>query len=196
MSLKQNVEYIKEEINNDEKMLEGLLRLESWFKRYKAVLLTSFGILVVAIIGYIGNSYYQENKQQNLANAYEKALKGDEEALKALKDSKSRLYDLYLFQGALKSNDVSTLKTLESSKDPVIALFAKTQVASLEKNLNALNSQKAGDFGYLQAALLEIQAGNLQQAREILSKIKNDSPIRDLANALTHLSIKGIQNAK
>ncbi|WP_299548554.1 hypothetical protein [uncultured Helicobacter sp.] len=196
MSLKQNVEYIKEEMNNDEKMLEGLLRLESWFRRYKSALLTLFGIFIIAIVGYFGNNYYQENKQQNLANAYEKALKGDESALKVLKDSKSRLYDLYLYQNALKSNDTDTLKVLSNSKDPIIAQFAKAQVASLSKDLDMLNSQNSGDFGYLQAALLEIQAGNLQKAREILTKIKNDSPIRDLANALTHLSIKGIENAK
>lgn len=196
MSLKQNVEYIKEEMTNDEKMLEGLLRLESWFRRYKLALFTLLGILIVAIIGYIGNNYYQHNKQQNLANAYEKALKGDEVALKILKDSKSRLYDLYLFKNALKSNDTAMLKTLESSRDPIIAQFATAQTASLNKDINLLNSQNAGDFGYLQAALLEIKAGNLQKAREILAKIKNDSPIRDLANSLTHLSIKGTENAK
>ncbi|MCI5968953.1 hypothetical protein [Helicobacter sp.] len=196
MSLKQNVEYIKEEINNDEKMLEGLLRLENWFKRYKLALFTLLGILIIIAIGYISNNYYQENKQQNLANAYEKALQGDENALVMLKNSKSRLYDLYLFQNALKTNDTTALKTLESSKDSIIAQFAKTQNASLHQDLNALNSQNSGDFSYLQAAFLEIQAGNLQKAKEILAKIKNDSPIRDLTNALTHLSIKGVDYAK
>ncbi|MBX7490903.1 hypothetical protein [Helicobacter turcicus] len=196
MSLKQNVKYIKEEMNNDEKMLESLLRLESWFRRYKTLLFALLGIATIAIAGYVGNNYYQENRQQTLANAYEKALKGDEAALTILKDSKSRLYDLYLFQNALKNQDSTTLKTLESSKDPLIAQFAKVQNASLNKDLNVLNSQSAGDFGYLQAALLEMQAGNAQKAREILEKIKNDSPLRDIANALTHFSLKGINNAK
>ncbi|TLD84034.1 hypothetical protein LS70_004300 [Helicobacter sp. MIT 11-5569] len=196
MSLKQNVDYIKEEMNNDEKMLEGLLRFESWFRRYKTAIFTLLGIIVVASVGYAGNTYYQEKQQQALAQSYEKALKGDESALATLKDSKSRLYDLYLFQNALKTNDAAVLKTLESSKDSIIAQFAKTQNASLSKDINTLNSKNSGDFGYLQAALLEIQAGNSQKAREILVKIKNDSPIRDLANALTHLSIKGIDNEK
>ena len=70
------------------------------------------------------------------------------------------------------------------------------QNASLEKNLAVLNSKDSGDLGYLQAAFLEIQAGNTQKAKEILSKIKNDSPIRDLANALAHFSIKGTKYAE
>lgn len=195
MSLKQNVEYIKEEIHNDEKMLEGLLRLESWFRRYKSALFVLIGILIIASVGYISNHYYQANQQQKLANAYENARKGDLDALEILKDSKSRLYDLYRFQNALNANDSATLKELESSKDPIIAHFASIQNASLNANLDILNSQKAGDFGYLQAALLEIKMGNLQQAREILGKINNDSPIREIADALAHFSIKGIKDA-
>ena len=47
MSLKQNVNYIKEEINSDEKMLEGLIRIESWYKRYKIPLIILVALLVV-----------------------------------------------------------------------------------------------------------------------------------------------------
>lgn len=196
MSLKQNVDFIKEEMNNDEKMLEGLIRFESWFKRYKTTLIAFAIIILVLTFGYMGNHYYQETKQQEISNLYEKALKGDENALLALQNSKSKLYDLYLFQEALKTNDEKILKTLESSKDSIIAQFSKLQNASLSQNLNALDSKESGDFGYLQAAFLEIQAGKTQEAKVILSKIQNDSPVRDFANALEHLSIQGINNGK
>ena len=85
---------------------------------------------------------------------------------------------------------------MESSKDSIIAQFSKLQNASLSQNLNALDSKESGDFGYLQAAFLEIQAGKTQEAKVILSKIQNDSPVRDFANALEHLSIQGINNGK
>ena len=196
MSIKQNVDYIKEEMQNDEKMLEGLLRLESWFRRNKKHLIALAVILVLFGGGYSANTWYQENTQQKLSNTYTNALKGDESAIAALKESKSNLYDLYRFQQALKNNDTESLKALESSKDSIIAQFAKMQNASLEKNLAVLNSKDSGDLGYLQAAFLEIQAGNTQKAKEILSKIKNDSPIRDLANALAHFSIKGTKYAE
>lgn len=196
MSLKQNVDFIKEEMNNDEKMLEGLIRFESWFKRYKTTFIALTIIILVLIFGYMGNNYYQETKQQEISSLYKKALEGDENALLALQNSKSKLYDLYLFQEALKTNDEKTLKTLESSKDSIIAQFSKLQNASLSQNLNALDSKESGDFGYLQAAFLEIQAGKTQEAKVILSKIQNDSPVRDFANALEHLSIQGINNGK
>lgn len=195
MSIQQNVDYIKEEMKNDEKMLEGLLRLESWFRKYKKTLIVLVSIIIIAVVGYVGNSYYKEHKQQHLAFVYEQAIKGDEKAVLELKDSKSRLYDLYVFQNAIKDSNVEALKVLSHSKDPMIARLSAVQSASLQNNLKELDSKEAGDIGYLQAAFLEIKVGNLQQSKEILTKIPNDSPIKDLANALEHLSIKGIQNA-
>ncbi|WP_297812706.1 tetratricopeptide repeat protein [uncultured Helicobacter sp.] len=196
MSLKQNVDFIKEEMNNDEKMLESLIRFEGWFKRYKTALIALAILAIVLTFAYMGNNYYQESRQQKLSNLYQEALKGDEKAITSLKNSQSRLYDLYLFQKALKSNDKETLKTLESCQDPIIAQFAKLQNASLTQNLDTLDSKDSGDFGYLQAAFLQIQANKNQEAKEILSKIQNDSPVRDFANALEHLSIQGDANAK
>lgn len=196
MNLKQNVDFIKEEMSNDEKMLEGLIRFESWFKRYKTPLIALLVGVIVFALGYMGNNYYQENKQQELSRLYEKALKGEENAITSLKNSQSKLYDLYLFQKALKDNDKESLKSLESSKDPIIAQFSKVQNASLNSNLSILDSQEANDFGYLQAAFLEIEAGRIQEAKVILSKIQNDSLVRDFANALEHLSIQGTSNAK
>lgn len=196
MSLKQNVNFIKEEMGNDEKMLVGILRLESWFKRYKIPLIALVIGVMILSLGYIGNNYYQEKKQQEISSLYEKSLIGDKNAIVALKNSQSKLYDLYLFQKAVETNDKEILKTLESSKDPIIAKFAKTQNASLNQNLDILNSQASNDFGYLQAAFLEIQAGKIQEARAILSKIQNDSLVRDFANALEHLSIQGVNNVQ
>ncbi len=196
MSLKQNVDFIKEEMSNDEKMLEGLIRFEGWFKRYKIPLIALAIGIIIFTFGYMGNNYYQENKQQELSSLYEKALKGDESAIASLQKSQSRLYDLYLFQKALQSNDAETLKTLESCKDPIIAQFARLQNASLNQNLSILDSKESGDFSYLQAAFLEIQAGKMQEAKVILSKIQNDSHVRDFANALEHLSIQGAHNAQ
>ncbi len=196
MNLKENVRYIREEMVSDEKMLEGLLRFESWLKRYKNILIGIAVLIVIFVAGYVGNQYYQAAKEQKIANDYAQALKGNTTSIESLKNSQSKLYDLYQFQKALQTNDTQALKTLESSKDPLIAQFAKIQKASLESDFSVLNTQSTGDFGHLQAAFLEIQKGNLQSAREILTKIPNDSPIKDLANALEHLSIKGIKNAQ
>lgn len=196
MSLKQNVNYIKEEINNDEKMLEGLIRFEGWFRRYKIPLVVIAVLLVLFGIGYSANNYYQESQKEKNAQLYQKAILGDEAALASLKESKSLLYDLYLYQKALKENDTTTLKALESSKDPMIAKLSKQQNQSLNQDLAGLNSKDSNELGYLEAAFLEIKKGNTKEAKAILAKVPNDSAIKEIANSLEHLTIKGISDAK
>ena len=196
MSLKQNVDYIKEEINNDEKMLESLIRFEGWFKRYKIPLVIVTAFLVLLGVGYSVNRYYQEQQKEKNSSLYQKALLGDEVAIASLKDSKSLLYDLYLYQKALKEENAAMLKELESSKDPMIARLSKQQNISLKEDLKELNSQDSNELGYLEAAFLEIKKGNTKEAKAILAKIPNDSAIREIANSLEHLTIKGINHAK
>ncbi|STO99317.1 hypothetical protein [Helicobacter canadensis] len=196
MSLKQNVDYIKEEINNDEKMLEGLIRFEGWFKRYKIPLVIIVAFLVILGVGYNINQYYQEQLKEKNASLYQKALLGDEVAIADLKDSKSLLYDLYLYQKALKENNATILKELESSKDPMIAKLSKQQNMSLNQDLKELNSKDSNEVGYLEAAFLEIKKGNTKEAKAILAKIPSDSAIKEIANSLEHLTIKGINYAK
>lgn len=141
MSLRQNVNYIKDEFNNNEKMLEGLIRFEKWFKHYKIPIIVLVAALISWLVVYNIMSYYQEKQQLKIANFYEKALLGDEMAIQSLKQSQSKLYDLYLFQKALSSNDQVILEQLQSSKDPIIAKFSKYQNASLNRNIEVLNLQ-------------------------------------------------------
>ncbi|MDD6055968.1 MAG: hypothetical protein SOW25_06530 [Helicobacter sp.] len=194
MNLKQNVEFVKTEMQNDEKMLVGIFKFESFLRRHKKSIIAFIAIFILATIGHYANIYYQNYKADKLSSAYEAALSGDEAALKILEDSKSKLYDLYIFQKAIKDSNKEALEKLQNSKDPLIAQFATMQSASLSENIKGLDSKAAGDFGILQAAFLELKASNTTKAKEILSKIPNDSPIREVANALEHLTIKGIKN--
>ena len=93
-------------------MLEGQIRIESWYKRYKIHLIILVALLVVGGVGDSLNNYYQEQQSQKNAQFYQKALMGDENAIASLTDSQIKLYDLYLFQKALKEQDANTLKTL------------------------------------------------------------------------------------
>ena len=187
LNLKQNVEFVKTEMQNDEKMLVGIFKFESFLRRHKKSIIAFIAIFILATIGHYANIYYQNYKADKLSSAYEAALK-------ILEDSKSKLYDLYIFQKAIKDSNKEALEKLQNSKDPLIAQFATMQSASLSENIKGLDSKAAGDFGILQAAFLELKASNTTKAREILSKIPNDSPIREVANALEHLTIKGIKN--
>lgn len=185
--MKQNLDFIKKEINNDEKMLEGLIRFEGWFKRYKTPLVILVVFMVLLCIGYYANGIYTDMQKQKNYNFYSKALEGDKEALQSLKNSKSKLYDLFLFKEAIASNDNDTLKTLENSKDSIIAKFAKAQNASLNKDIPELSQSSSGEFALLEAAYLQIQKGDFKAADTILLKIPDNSPTKEIANALMHL---------
>lgn len=196
MSLKQNVEYIKEGIDNDEKMLEGLLRFEGWFKRNKNLLIAVAILIVFGFIGYEANKIYADNKSEKNAKAYEMALKGDEKSMEMLKNSKSKLYDLYRFQNAVSSKDINTLKELQSSKDAMISKLAKYQYATLSKDSQALMDNDLESLGYLQNALIQIQNGKYKEAQEALNKAQNNPQTEEIANALKHLNLKGTLDEK
>ena len=196
MSLKQNVEYIKEGIDNDEKMLEGLLRFEGWFRRNKNIIIALVILILFGFIGYEGNKIYTQNKENKIALAYENALNGDKTALETLKSSKSKLYDLYQFQEALKNKDIKTLKALGDSKDLMIAKLAKYQYATLSKNQQALITDDLETLGYLQSALIDIQNKKYKEAKQTLEKIQNNPQTGEIANALGHLNIQGNSNEK
>lgn len=194
LDFKKGLGYIKEEIDSNEKMLEGVFRLESVLRKYKMPLIAIIVAIIVFTIGYTANSYYRENKQQELSNLYTLALQDNKEAIVKLEESKSSLYDLYLFQKAIKTQDLETLKQLKNSKVDILAKFASYQSASIEKNKKELKSSSI-DFAKLQIALLDIQEKNINEARIMLDQVPNDSFVKEIAKELEHLSIKGETNA-
>ena len=179
MSLEQNIHYIKEEFNKDEKLLASMIRFEKWIKRYKIYLIILAVFILGSIIIYTANEYYQEYQQQQISKLYDKSLLGDEESIQKLKQSQSKLYDLYLLKQAITNNNENSLDYLQSSsKDPFIAKLAKYQNASLKRDIRTLALKDSTELGYLEAAFLDIQKGNLQEARDILIKIQTTIPTK------------------
>ncbi|MGP1449864.1 MAG: hypothetical protein ACTTJS_01895 [Wolinella sp.] len=199
MSLKENVNYIKEEIGQEEKMLEGLIRFEGWFKKYKLPLLALTGLIVATIIGSSGYEYLKEREAQKISAIYSKLLENpDDSALLAkLKSSGSTLYELFLFHKGSQNSDKAILEGLKDSKDEIIASLAAYQLASLSKDSSQLATytQKDktlfGDLAFMGRAYLLMGEGKIAEANEILQKIPADSPIKSVAKFLEHYTLKG-----
>ena len=68
MSIKENVDYIKSELSSEEKLLEGFVKSERFFKKYKNLLIA----LVVAIV--LGSIFYVVKKSFDESNKYESNL--------------------------------------------------------------------------------------------------------------------------
>ncbi|MCP4971216.1 MAG: hypothetical protein GY932_11580 [Arcobacter sp.] len=191
MSLKENAKYVKEELNSEEKFLEGFVRVERFYKKNKLIIIAAVVIVIGSIIGlYVTKSIQDKNKLE--ANiAFNKVLENqkDEDALNILKEKNIQLYQVAQFMQGLKEGNTSDIK-LKYLKDLV-----DYQKALDSKDINKLNSvsmQKdflLKEFAILNKALLEVDSGKYEDAKATLNLIPETSKANDLVNILKHYLI-------
>ena len=187
MSIKENVDYIKSELSSEEKLLEGFVKSERFFKKYKNLLIA----LVVAIV--LGSIFYVVKKSFDESNKYESNLllnsyleKGDEKALEDLKNKNKSLYEVALYLKAKKDE-----KSVEISL-PILKELLEFELAKKDNNLEALDklSMKGDfllkDYELFNKALILTNEKKYQEAKDTLAKISNDSRTIELVNLLNH----------
>ena len=187
MSIKDNVDYVKNEFTSEEKFIENFVKSERFFKKYKNFIIAFFVILVVGSIGYvIKNSIAESNKlDSNIAlNKYLETK--DENALKTLKDKNENLYNIALLLNAKKDN-----KILEVNL-PILKELSKYQIALENKDLNELNNLSVQndfllkEFAIFNKALILTNDGKYEEAKNLLKQIPQTSKVNDLSNLLNH----------
>lgn len=198
MSLKQDMEMVKEELNSEEKFFEKAVITEKFVKKYKNLMIAA----VVAIIVLVGaNIGYTINKQHRLDGANVALIKlasnpKDAVVIAELKNLSPVLYDVWRYSQAVVNKDITTLKKLKSSKSMLIGDLASYDLASESKDVDALSSyaekQNAiyKDLAQVQAAVLLMNASKIKEAHEKLAMISIDSPLAQVANALMHYGVK------
>ena len=192
LSLKENIEAIKEELTAEEKFLESVIKTESFYKKNKKLIISVSLAVLVGVIGSMGYNYLKRQKELKSNELYLSLIqKADEAKKKELKSLNPKLYELYTMQVALKSGDVKTLKSLQSSiSDPILKDLLTYQIASLEEK-GLLKYAESGDpilkdFANLNAAYIELKNGNHQKAEDILGFISPTSTIYQIAQSLKH----------
>jgi len=197
VSIKEQVEYAKEELTQDEKLLAGLIKAERFYKRNKMLIL---GIVAVAVIGGIGYGVMDYLKEQRLlaANRAFLALQrnpADSQALATLKAKDPALFELYELNRAIAAGDTTALEGLETSKDPVVADLAQYHAAALRKSEKGLNAYRMKseallkDFALFDEAYLLVKAGRIKEADERLALIPAESPLKPAATMLAHYGV-------
>jgi hypothetical protein len=192
LSLKENIEAIKEELTAEEKFLESVIKTESFYKKNKKLIISIALAVLVGVIGSMGYNYLKEQKRLKSNELYLSLIQKADDSKKAeLKSLNPKLYELYTMQVALKSGDVATLKSLQSSISyPILKDLLTYQIASLEgKELlkYAGNSEAIlKDFANLDAAYIELKNNNHQKAQDILSFITPTSTMYQIAQSLKH----------
>ena len=196
MSIKEDLKAVKEELNTEEQFLEGLIRAERFYKKYKKPIITVVVIAVIAFVGFSVKTYIDESNLKAANEAYLKLIKNpnDTDAAKILKDKNINLYYAYRLQVASKKNDTDIFKEVkDNAKDKYLSDLASYQLASLSKKSDKLNdyidNSKAGllkNFALLEDAYLLLKEKKKDQAKIKLSSIEVDSPLKNIAKNLEH----------
>ncbi len=187
MSIKEDVNYVKNELSNEEKFLENFVKGERFFKKYKTLI---FAFIVIIIVGSIGIII---KKNIDNANKFEANValnnylnNGDKKALEILKNNNQKLYEIALFLEAKKENksaqiDIPMLKEL-------MEFQLATQSNSIEKldNLSLQNDFLIKEFAIFNKALILVNEGKYEEAKTSLNKIPQTSKAYELANLLNH----------
>jgi len=198
LSLKNDLDMVKEELSSEEKFFEKAVITEKFVKKYKNLMIASV-ILVVILIS--ANIAYDINKQntKDAANVALLELMNDATnvaALTRLESLSPALRDAWVYSQAVMSRDVTALESLKSSKDLIISDLASYELAVESKDKLTLDSYALKqnsiykDLAHIQSAVLLIESGNTTEAHEKLSQISIDSSLAQVAAALMHYGVK------
>jgi len=195
LSLKNDIEMVKEELNSEEKFFEKAVITEKFVKKYKNVMIASL-VAVVLLVG--GNMAYEANKQSKLHAANNALLELEKDsknssAIEQLKSLSPNLYDVWIYSQAIANNDTASLKELKNSKAPLINDLASYDLAQDPKSLQQYASEQYAiyrDLAIVQSAILFMHENKIQKAHQELSKIGINSPLSRVASALLHYGVK------
>ena len=198
MSLKNDIEMVKDELNSEEKFFEKAVITEKFVKKYKNLMIGS----VVALVLVVGaNIAYDMNKQSKIdgANAALLLLQKDSKdsaSLAQLKALSSNLHDVWLYSKAMADKDAVALAQLQNSKALIVSDLVAYELAQNKKDTAALNSYAMKqssiykDLAQVQSAVLLINSGEIQKAHDKLSTITEASSLYRVAKALLHYGVK------
>jgi len=183
----------------DEKLLEGLIKVERFYKKNRLAILA---LSISIAIGGIGYGVMEYVKEQQLLKANSALLKlqsnpSDTNALKILKENNPALAELFLLKEATISGDIKTLEELVKSKDETISDLAMYHIAIFKNSLSQIkeyrlkSSALLKDLATFDEAYLLYKNGKVDEAKNILAQISEVSPVKSVAKMLEHYGIKG-----
>ena len=188
MSIKENVDYVKEELSSQEKFLENFVKGERFYKKYRTLIFAFIAIVIVGSIGTIIKNNMDESNKLEANIAFNKVLQNsnDTQALEELKNKNTKLYEVALFLQAKKDN-----KSVEVNI-PLLKELSKYQTALANKNIDELNNLSMQndfllkEFAIFNKALLLSNEGKYEDAKAALKLIPQTSKAFELANLLNH----------
>ena len=191
MSIQDTLNEAKKELTNDEQMLASAFKLEKLYKKHKVKL---YSVLTIATLYLVGTAVVDNIAQQKLVSANSAYLtltkdSKNETALNELKTNNPALFDLYTYQEAIKSLNKESLKALSTSNNKIIADISNYHLAVLEGK--PVESELYNEFALVNNASLLIKEGKIDDAKNELDLIDEESPVYNISKMIKHYTIKG-----
>ena len=198
MSIKNDIDMVREELTSEEKFFEKSVMTEKFLKKYKNMLIAG---VVVIVVGVAANITYDMNKESNILAANEaltilQADPSDEKTLSTLATLSPDLHDVFVYSKALIDRDITTLESLKNSSVIPISDLVTYELAQHNKSVNELTTYALNqdaiykDLAQVQGAILLINEGKTAKAHSKLQTITDASPLSKVAKALSHYGVK------
>ena len=198
MSLKENLELVKDELNSEEKFFEKAVVTERFVKKYKKPLI---GVVVAIVLVVVGNLAYNASEQNRIESANETLATlqknpKDELALARLESLSPALHDVWLYSQAIVDENAAELEKLKNSKALIVNDTSRYEAAEFKEDLAELEaySEKQNaiykDLAVVMSAILLMQEGKVEKAHNKLAMIGANSPLAQVASALMHYGVK------
>jgi hypothetical protein len=188
MSVKENIDFVKEELNSEEKFLEGFVKFERFYKKNKTIVIGVISIAIIVIGGLSIKSYMASTNKKESNIAFNKFLQNynDKEALDKLQKINTQLFEVASYLKAKKENkDVEV--NITYLKD--LAEYSKAIKAQNIDKLSSLSMQKdflLKEFALFNKALIFANNKKYVDAKETLKLIPQNSQVNNLVVLLNH----------
>ncbi|EAI4714719.1 hypothetical protein BEH56_01970 [Campylobacter jejuni] len=186
MGLKDNLKAVKNELNTEEQFIENFIKGERFIRKYKFYISAVVIILVAWFAGNFIISKINNYKTKEANEIYANLIQdpGNKNLLEQLKNKNTNLYTIFLLKENI--NDLNNTAFQNELKQ----IYNNAQTNTLLKNIIALSLGDKSIFLKNYDKLLEayklLEQNKIEEANVLLSQIKENSSLNQIAKNLKH----------
>ncbi|ECO5713420.1 hypothetical protein H0O07_06310 [Campylobacter jejuni] len=186
MGLKDNLKAVKNELNTEEQFIENFIKGERFIRKYKFYISAVVIILVAWFAGNFIISKINDYKTKEANEIYANLIQdpNNKNLLEQLKNKNTNLYAIFLLKENI--NDFNNTALQNELKQ----IYNNAQTNTLLKNIIALSLRDKSIFLKNYDKLLEayklLEQNKIEEANVLLSQIKENSSLNQIAKNLKH----------
>lgn len=181
LAVKENIDYIKNEISSQEQLLESAIKSERFFKRNKKSFIAAGIVIIIALAGYSISNALQEASKAEVNKAYNTLINhpDDSNAKQILISKNPSLYALFV----IKTADLNSTTLI----DEAINLEIDPLLKEILVNLKGQESAKIlSNYNALVDGYELLKDDKTDAAKAEFAKIPLNSPLQQIAKNLEH----------